>query len=479
MPIASISALPTVAPPVSGSIATRPQTDFSLAALFDFGFAPLLNTLLGTDLVTVPESEQDLTKAAEPDTSVPPVNVTDPGAKEKTAGKDPVAVSVATLLGLRPVALPVSASGDINESKTSYYHEDTAAVETEPLAPALDEKIPEPEPARAAAVGAVPVPLSVPAPLTLPAPVRGTEVRAREAPRAGVVTEGPSEAPESAITGAAGRPSELAFAVRAAVDPAQAEEPVFEKPEAAPKQPDAISATPDEGGSAEDASADNAPGSRKDPEPVKKTSKPEVAAPAPEPAGSHSKEHREAPGEAAPKQPSVEHFAPLTPARAQTPSTGDSHRAEAKPPAASAEAPAPPEKPKAPAPNQLSIKVERPGEKDVSLQVTQRAGEVHVAVRSDDSRLNSALRSDLNDLVSNLKQHGFKSETWSPSDVAAPAARAGQGEMNSSGNEAFREGGGYRQQQQQQRHNEQQEQPEWVDELESSFSSAANLHERR
>ncbi len=105
-----------------------------------------------------------------------------------------------------------------------------------------------------------------------------------------------------------------------------------------------------------------------------------------------------------------------------------------------------------------------------------RAGRVQVAVRSDDMRLNTALRSDLNDLVSNLKQHGFKSETWSPLDGAAPVTSTDPGEMNSSGNDSFREGGGYRQQQQQQQNRDAQEQPGWVDELESSFSSATNLH---
>jgi hypothetical protein len=137
------------------------------------------------------------------------------------------------------------------------------------------------------------------------------------------------------------------------------------------------------------------------------------------------------------------------------------------------------EMPRPAASSQLSIRLENTGDRQVSLQVSERGGEVRVAVRSDDARLNTELRSDLNDLVSNLKQQGFKSETWSPVDSARPVASAERAGLNSSGGDAPSQGGESRQQQQQQRQNQQQARPEWFDELESSFGSAQNLQERR
>ena len=54
------------------------------------------------------------------------------------------------------------------------------------------------------------------------------------------------------------------------------------------------------------------------------------------------------------------------------------------------------------------------GEQRVDVRLTERAGEVQVAVRTPDARLTEALRSDLPGLSARLEQSGFRAETWHP-----------------------------------------------------------------
>ena len=50
----------------------------------------------------------------------------------------------------------------------------------------------------------------------------------------------------------------------------------------------------------------------------------------------------------------------------------------------------------------------------VDVRLTERAGEVQVAVRTPDSRLAGVLREDLPALAARLEQTGFRAETWHP-----------------------------------------------------------------
>lgn len=54
------------------------------------------------------------------------------------------------------------------------------------------------------------------------------------------------------------------------------------------------------------------------------------------------------------------------------------------------------------------------GEQRVDVRLTEHRGEVQVAVRTPDSRLTEALRSDLPALSARLEQNGFRAETWHP-----------------------------------------------------------------
>ena len=59
------------------------------------------------------------------------------------------------------------------------------------------------------------------------------------------------------------------------------------------------------------------------------------------------------------------------------------------------------------------------GEQRVDVRLTERSGEVLVAVRTPDPQLAGSLREDLPVLSSRLEQAGFRAETWHP---AAPAS---------------------------------------------------------
>ena len=118
----------------------------------------------------------------------------------------------------------------------------------------------------------------------------------------------------------------------------------------------------------------------------------------------------------------------------------------------SAEAPAPaarppagpvPEPVKAAAAHDIKIQVGGQGEQRVEVRVTERGGDVHVAVRTPDSQLAGDLRDDLPSLAARLEQSGFHATTWQPAGdlqhLADPQAGTsaqdaqGQSRQNGSG----------------------------------------------
>ena len=62
----------------------------------------------------------------------------------------------------------------------------------------------------------------------------------------------------------------------------------------------------------------------------------------------------------------------------------------------------------------IKLQVGAEGGDRVEVRVTERGGDVHVAVRTPDSRLAGELREDLPALATRLEQSGFKAETWHP-----------------------------------------------------------------
>ena len=85
------------------------------------------------------------------------------------------------------------------------------------------------------------------------------------------------------------------------------------------------------------------------------------------------------------------------------------------------------------------------GDQRVDVRLTERGGEVQVAVRTPDSRLAGALREDLPGLAARLEQTGFRTEAWHPA-ASAPESRGAAVEAkpahpSAGGQDAGRQGG--------------------------------------
>jgi hypothetical protein len=139
----------------------------------------------------------------------------------------------------------------------------------------------------------------------------------------------------------------------------------------------------------------------------------------------------------------------------------------------------PPEQTPAPATREISFRLAGPESSAVDVKLIDRAGKVHVAVRSADGELAHTLRGDLPELIGRLEQRGFSAETWTPAEHSTIAAHASEGARHETpgngahsqdspgGQTAGDRGEGRRQPQR----------PRWMDELERNAAPEAGLRE--
>lgn len=117
---------------------------------------------------------------------------------------------------------------------------------------------------------------------------------------------------------------------------------------------------------------------------------------------------------------------------------------------------------------EISIRIAQPDAAPLDLRISERAGQVHVDVRTADGALQTSLRQDLGTLTSSLEKAGYHSETFVPAALSSRAASTSQtgnqdGQQDSSKKQGgFGDSAGERRQQQQQ-----QKRPSaWLEELE-------------
>jgi hypothetical protein len=67
---------------------------------------------------------------------------------------------------------------------------------------------------------------------------------------------------------------------------------------------------------------------------------------------------------------------------------------------------------------EIAVRISLPDSPAVDLHVTERAGEIHVAVRTADVELQTTLRQDLGSLTSSLERAGYHAETFVPRAAA-------------------------------------------------------------
>jgi hypothetical protein len=114
---------------------------------------------------------------------------------------------------------------------------------------------------------------------------------------------------------------------------------------------------------------------------------------------------------------------------------------------------------------EISIRIAPPDSPAVDLRVIERAGQVHVDVRTSDAAMQTSLRQDLGTLTNSLQRAGYHAETFTPSGAGRTAASAQTTNQDRQDPSQNRNGsgdftGGRRQPQQQKRSGS------WLEELE-------------
>lgn len=122
----------------------------------------------------------------------------------------------------------------------------------------------------------------------------------------------------------------------------------------------------------------------------------------------------------------------------------------------------------------ISLKLTNQDQSSVQVRLSERAGELHVSVRTPDAGLTRGLREGLSDLVGRLEQSGYRTETWRPADNASTAQDQGRENPSQQHSSQQRNDGGSGTDSRQQQNPRDQQQPgaqtpEWVGELESSL----------
>jgi len=147
--------------------------------------------------------------------------------------------------------------------------------------------------------------------------------------------------------------------------------------------------------------------------------------------------------------------APVPPAGSTTSSTPAASRSETPAPAEAAPEPSNP-LPAAAAPTAHDIKLElNSGGQRVEVRLTERDGDIHVAVRTPDARLTDAMRADLPALAAKLEQSGFRTDAWQPGSGAGGERRAAETGAGNASQDSQEHAG---QNQQQKQDNPQQQQ---------------------
>jgi hypothetical protein len=124
----------------------------------------------------------------------------------------------------------------------------------------------------------------------------------------------------------------------------------------------------------------------------------------------------------------------------------------------------------------LSIQLGQNNQDKVELRVTERGGEVRVAVRTADVDLQNGLRQGLPDLVHRLEGQGYRADAWRPSGVvstAAPISEARQSSADFQRGDSQSQQGWSQHERGQHNHNHSQR-PQWVEELEGNLAGNGN-----
>ncbi|HUJ23024.1 MAG TPA: hypothetical protein VLX58_15945 [Bryobacteraceae bacterium] len=120
----------------------------------------------------------------------------------------------------------------------------------------------------------------------------------------------------------------------------------------------------------------------------------------------------------------------------------------------------------------ISLRLSSADQGAVQVRLSERAGELHLSVRTPDTGLSRGLRDGLSELVGRLETTGYRAEMWQPGGSGSSPGQQGSHDGPSHGNSQQRNSGGSGSGQQQNPRDQQpsdEQTPKWVHELESSF----------
>jgi hypothetical protein len=120
----------------------------------------------------------------------------------------------------------------------------------------------------------------------------------------------------------------------------------------------------------------------------------------------------------------------------------------------------------------ISLRLTDKDRGSVQVRLSERAGELHVSVRTQDAGLTRGLRDGLSDLVGRLETSGYRAETWQPAggnasnshDQSHDSSRGGQQQSGGGSGSGARHQDNARDQQERGGQT-----PKWVNELESNL----------
>jgi hypothetical protein len=121
----------------------------------------------------------------------------------------------------------------------------------------------------------------------------------------------------------------------------------------------------------------------------------------------------------------------------------------------------------------ISLRLTDKDQGSVQVRLSERAGELHVSVRTPDAGLTRGLRDGLSDLVGRLENSGYRAETWQPAGGNASNSHDQSHDSSSRGGQQQSGGGSGSGAGHQDNARDQQERggqtPKWVSELESNL----------
>jgi hypothetical protein len=115
---------------------------------------------------------------------------------------------------------------------------------------------------------------------------------------------------------------------------------------------------------------------------------------------------------------------------------------------------------------EITIRIEQPDASPVDLRVVERAGQVHIDVRTPDAAMQTSLRGDLGTLTNSLQRAGYQTEMFTPSSTLGRTTSSAQTSNRDDHQDSSQNRGGSGDSSEGRRQQQQKRSSTWLEELE-------------